>query len=398
MRIFSKATLNDTFFVLLFLPFWKILTGPRVQPIAVFCVLFLLLKKKTLHHKPFSIIVILLISIILSYPIDANYGLRNSILSVSVIFLPPIIYLGIPYLKGVYKISIIKILTLLFTGLALLQSVESLDFLFDPLRVLIPIGPSASISSYRGVSLLSPEPSNAAFIIATLMWFWHLSNEKIHIIYLLAIAILIVTNRSGTLVLLLLPYVLVNARKYSYFYISLSPLLILLVTTIEIRVFDVLRNLMNIFQTGLWRNTEYWYLVSGPRFVEVYIAYTEAFSNISGLGVGGVESSYTQILQSSGVSMGKYWNSMVSAGFFENSRPNSYFSYLAMTTGFLPVLCIIFILIRSVRYAPENLKVFGYFSIILLLFRGTITMPYPWIVLGTLLIRNDIYIDKPRSI
>ena len=96
--------------------------------------------------------------------------------------------------------------------------------------------------------------------------------------------------------------------------------------------------------------------------------------------------------------MGKYWNSMLNEGFFQNSRPNSYFSYLAITLGLAPFLCVLVILIRSVKNAPTSLKIFGYYAIILLLFRGTITMPYPWIVLGTLLTKDDLYIDKPRSI
>lgn len=333
----------------------------------------------------------------LSFVINGNKNITDQLISITVLMVPLLIFASISKIREVRKVIILKRLTLALACIAIIQSFEVLDFIFEPIRLFIPIGKSSSLLSYRGVSLLSPEPSNAAFIIATLLWFWRLENEKPQLLYLLALIILVITNRSGTMLLLLFPYIVtrINIKKGAYYLIVLFFLYNFL-GTFEIRFLDIIENLVHIITSGLWRNTEYWYLISGPRFVEVYIAYLEALRNPFGLGIGSIEMEYTEIIRNSGVSMGKYWDGMVEKNFFNNSRPNSYLSYLALTLGIIPAIIVLINASIIVLKAEKSLQVFGLWAIILLLFRGTITMPYPWIILGSIIIKNDLYSNNTR--
>lgn len=397
MRAYLNFNISTVFFLLLFFPFWNILPGPRVQPIAVFAAIILLIHSKRIQFPALIILIITSIWIGLSFVIHGNKNITDQLISITVLMVPLLIFASISKIREVRKVIILKRLTLALACIAIIQSFEVLDFIFEPIRLFIPIGKSSSLLSYRGVSLLSPEPSNAAFIIATLLWFWRLQNEKPQLLYLLALIILVITNRSGTMLLLLFPYIVtrINIKKGAY-YLFVLFFLYNFLGKVEIRFIDIIENLVHIITSGLWRNTEYWYLISGPRFVEVYIAYLEALRNPFGLGIGSIEMEYTEIIRNSGVSMGNYWDGMVEKNFFNNSRPNSYLSYLALTLGIIPAIIVLINASIIVLKAEKSLQVFGLWAIILLLFRGTITMPYPWIILGSIIIKNDLYSNNTR--
>lgn len=398
MRKYLDFNISTVFLVLLFFPFWTIIPGPKVQPLAVFPAIMLLLAGKKIKLLPLTILTFSGLFILTYFLFSAQYKLMFRIESASVLIIPLLIYTAFSEIKVSLGAKLLKRITISFAIIAFIQSIESLDFIFDILRPIIPIGKSSSITAYRGVSLLSPEPSNAAFVIATILWFWKLSNERISLLYWVLLTFLVVTNRSGTMFLLIIPFVISNMRLGRIILIlSLSLGLYPLIFSADIRALEVTSNIAYILRQGLWKNTEYWYLISGPRFVEVYIGYLEAFRNPFGLGLGCIEANYTQIIQESGVSMGEYWDNMIAQGFFTNSRPNSYLSYLSVSLGLLPAYILLSYLIIKVLKLNKYSRLHAFWAIALIMFRGTVVMPYPWIVLGTLIMKNDIYSVYKRN-
>jgi len=262
---------------------------------------------------------------------------------------------------------------------------------------------------YRGISFLAPEPSNSAFVIVFLFFLLYMVrndlSKKAFFYYSCILISFIFLNKSGTLALFvfialliallnffILNYNFTRLLKIFFWCLALVFISIYLISYIpKIRLFDVFNQFYIIIQSGELFNTSNWYLFSGPRFIEVYAGFNEGIKSIFGNLLGSTSELFDVKLGE--YDLGSYWEQRRINGFFEESKPNSYLSFITFEAGIIPL--IVFILFTThffkilLRSKNNIFIVFGVISFFMIYFRSTVTMPIAWTILGIIYYRMN---------
>jgi hypothetical protein len=255
---------------------------------------------------------------------------------------------------------------------------------------------------YRGISFLAPEPSNSAFVIVFFFFLLFMVrndlSKKSFLCYLCILISFILLNKSGTLALFIFIILFISLFNYfifNYNFIKFLKIffwcLILIFISIyfisyipKIRLFDVFNQLYIVLQSGELFNTSNWYLFSGPRFIEVYAGYNEGIKSVFGNLLGSTSVLFD--LKLGEYDLGTYWEQRRLNGFFEDSKPNSYLSFIVFEAGIIPLIIFILFTLHFIKIlfrSKNNMYIiFGVVSFFMIYFRSTVTMPIAWTILG----------------
>jgi len=421
--------------ILLFLglfPFLRLLPiDARVQPVVIFISILVL----ALNRKNWNIplienrIVLTLICFLTIYAfISLNkFGLKNVIIEYISLIAGPVLFLCLTSIRNlkILNTTVFKTTVIIYIIFGLVEVSPLKTKIFPLLNNIIPLYKPYEVSSifgFRGLSYAAPEPSNAAFIIITLLYLYQIFKKKNYDIskfwelILISMAIL---NKSGTMLLFLgfyfTSFYILQNKNLRRLWIILVPLsFVISLTWIKIsiendfndnRMLQIADRLTELSLSGEILESNNWYLISGPRFAEVGTGYSVLTRKFFGYGIGSIEQNFSEIIRLIGMDFGNYWNDQLDNGFFDSSKPNSYLSFLACSTGIVGVLMILYFLFKIYKrisnFKFQNIKEVGlnlfWISCFMILFRTTATIPIPWILLALIFQIQKFSFDESSS-
>lgn len=407
MKIYQ---LRINFILLLILltvfPFSKLLffLDAKVQPLSSLITLIGLffIKNKNSSFIYFYMMgfYLLILSIFSAY----FFSIKDIFMSLISMILPVSIFLYLS-VKNVENKYLKITLDVGITVFIIVGAFQFLDFTY-PLKLLsyfynVNTG-SFGLLDYRGISFFAPEPSNSAFVIVFFIFLLFIIrknlSKKSFFFYSCTLICFIFLNKSGTLALfvfIILLIALFNFFIFNYnfrrvFKLFMWCLVLIFFSTYfishipNIRFFDVFNQLLIILQSGELFDTSNWYLFSGPRFIEVYVGYNEGVKSMFGNLLGSTSELYD--IKLGEYNLGTYWENRRLNGFFEESKPNSYLSFITFEAGIIP---LIFFILFTVHFFKILLRsknnfylIFSILSFFMIYFRSTVTMPIAWTILG----------------
>ncbi|MFU7514168.1 hypothetical protein, partial [Vibrio cholerae] len=288
--------------------------------------------------------------------------------------------------------------------IGLLQYLNLFSIFDGLLSNLMKRGGTGLTSESRGVSILSSEPSRAAFeiIFISLLIRYFFIVERKHIYFdAFVLVLLLFLIKSFTGVFLWCVFILLSYVR------SLSKLLLLtfvffmstltLMNGFNFVDFSGNRTLelsQRILETSSFKDIIYIILTqSGFRGVSIISAYVYGMSVFFGNGVGNWESSSLEAL--------RYINAdELDIGYFYYTcgqsicsvRPTSFMSSLVLDIGLVGLGLFLYNFYKAIHpKINDNNNVYFYFFIFCLLFNSTVGNPIPWICIALILgdSRND---------
>lgn len=319
-------------------------------------------------------------------------------------------YLAPLFILNLYrgmKLSIIheisKVLTLALLLIAIFQSVLPGNPINDLINLVFTNNYDRGIG-YRGVSGIFPEPSQfgAYFFSVLSIYFVTSKNKKIIYFFFIALAFLYL-NRSASFLLPLILFCFIYAlRKFPlklfllfFILIFFSKDILWLLQNIEIRAFEPIQNLFEIYVSsdGLDRY-DYASIVGGRRALQNLAAIEMLVNNPFGYGLGSVDSKYFTDFTNAGYDqyLNKYSAIQNDPRYlYDLNQVIKPFSYLLQITydfGYIFLLPIFFFVFNLLKFVnvKENIN----FSLLCTsLFQiaafSKLSLYAPWITIGFLI-------------
>ena len=415
----NSYRINFSFLILFFgtFPFLRLFPiESRVQPIVVIISILLFLFRKQnlkIYFIENRILIILIIFLTIYGALClGSFGFKNVIIEYIGLISGPILFICITSIQSLKVINFyaFKLSVIILCLFGILEISPLKTKVFPILNHIIPLNEPtipSSLFGLRGLSYAAPEQSNAAFIIFLLLCLFQIFKflkYKLSKSWEIILIILAIFNKSGTMFLFLsiyfyFFYVLNNKKlRKNVIIFSLSFLFFILIWFRVSLLTDFQNNRMLqvadrftelVYSGGIY-SSENWFLISGPRFAEVATGYKSIIHNIFGFGVGSVENGFSDIISTVKIDFGGYWNKKLIDGFFDNSKPNSYLSYLSCSSGVLGLILILAFkvyLYKRIRRINEidHYKLCNsifWISTFIIAFRSTATIPIAWILLA----------------
>lgn len=290
-------------------------------------------------------------------------------------------------------ISVSKTIMIIMILIGILQHFDLVPFMDHLLPYLMQRGGSSAFDSARGVSILSSEPSRAAFeiIFIYLVFRCFNYNSGNHIVLDLLIAIfLVVVIKSVTGLAVFSIFILIDAIVNKKTWL-IPPITIVIISTIvliqsgkidtnEIRALYVINRIIE--SVNIQEAFEIILRESGFRVISVISAFLYGSYSIIGSGIGNWESSSLEALS--------FVNAeSINLSFFLNTcgnqicsvRSSSFLSALTLDIGI--VFSVIFtILLMSSTKVNEKNKQYIIFFYVLLITLSTVGNPVAWVCTG----------------
>lgn len=404
----KQSTFINLIFYSSFFPYTKLIPfiDSKVQPITfIFSTLYIIIfgLKNSRLLKIFTIYIYLLI--VISILSIYHFKISSTFLSFISLLIP--IISVIPLLSDFKKINLsyFKPLLLIYFFVGLLQYLNLFKYISPLFDWFLVINNSIQIGS-RGVSFLSPEPSNSAFIIMQFFLinqlFFKGRSQKINLLFIMGMVFL---NLSGTLFFLLLIY-LFGTLIFTFYKTSFknkTTILLLTFFTIvffsinfqnlsnsKIRGFILIGNTIEILKKNNFNFKDYGF-VFGRRFQQLYAGYSEAFKNPIKIGIGSVNENFKNILLTDYLTNEK--RSIDKILTQNQIKPNSYIAYLSFEIGYLiPLIFMIAILLNLLKESHYSKEIFGTILVfyIIICFRSTISIITPFVLLSLIYKNNKI--------
>lgn len=284
-------------------------------------------------------------------------------------------------LVKILKYALITLLTL-----GILQFSGLIQFADPIFKALIPRGSAEVFGGARGISLLSTEPSRAAFEVIFLYASWRtlseLSAAKLIILDILFTIFIIGMLKSTTGLTVLLVYLIfIHRSKIIILFLLLAPIFVYLFA--ETRAINVALELLS--KTSPFEAYEFLIDASGFRLVSILSAYYYGLTNFFGGGIGAWPVTSVEAMLSAGFSPGEINYFIFHADSeFSSIRPTSYLANVALDMGLLGTLCMIFLLIPYIKCTwTDNISIRPLLLLFLfsLFFIGAVGNPVPWVAL-----------------
>lgn len=356
-----------------------------------------------------------LISILIGIPFNAV------IMTGIAYFLPLCILLALKDNTNLLSRRVLYVSITIYVVVGILQSLSLLVWTEQFMRYLIPRFYGGPIFlEGRGVTFLAQEPSGAAFItmlmLATGIYFFlinKITKRALILVVISALAMLLM-NRSGTIFLLLFSFLCFflmmlfwySTRRMKVKIITSAFLSIPLIVALSKYVIEsytssakflsLLARVIELIPSNSFFTFNTIAVLSGGRFVTVFMGYASLFYNNVGIGHG--IASYTTYYDKLSSWLGITWSNFnISATFRsgEEHKPNAYGAQIAMDMGiiglFIIVLIVFFCWIQRGKksfWGQESpirkALLFAIFleSIFIIFFRSTTTMPAAWVMLA----------------
>jgi len=293
-------------------------------------------------------------------------------------------------------ISYSRIVFLSLTALSLLQYINAIPGLDPLIKYFVTRAKAGSYEGFRGVTLMSSEPSRAAieYMFLYLVYIFNSgfgpTKRFIADIVMSAVVVLLIKSATGFVYLLI--YWFTQRPKFSVILLFFLPLLLLMGENSN-RIITILQSVLASNDVS----TIFYYIIdqAGFRFVSVYSAYYSVFDNPLGCGVGNWMQSSFLAMQNNPISVESF--SMYREGGYSPQRPTSFFANIALDLGLLG-LTIGIILILKMRYI-SLLKVKNFTTamamwLIFIFIVGSVGEPVPWICFA---IVYRMYYNKKSS-
>jgi len=347
--------------------------------------LFTLLYIKKIDKGFVFIVLLFLLSVIYGLYISEGRSSSEAIRSLSAYMNSLLIFVflmkaDIRFVSKLYPI--VKFLFYFLVILGLLQLSGLIGFLDPVFKLLIPRGSAESLASLgnRGVTLLSSEPSRAAyeflFIYAA---FRTIFLNKKNILYydLFVIIFMLFVIKSGVGLFLTLIFF---ALAYKLRFLLLSLILIVIVfpflNYMSGRAFSLL---INIISSSSFESLYYMLLnASGFRLISIISSFLFGLFHPFGGGIGNWQESSIVALQLTGYSPDSIDYFRYAGGVWVPIRPTSYFFALVLDIGLIPAFIVFLYLLKVSKFKLLSSFV-GMLFIFYFLFIGAVGNPVPFV-------------------
>ncbi len=318
------------------------------------------------HNQEFSIIEI----------IRSDVAYLNSVLIF--IFIIKLNYYGIS------RFNRIIVATFIFlTVLGLMQYSGYFNFLQPIFSFLVPRAQSGD-GGFRGITLLSSEPSRAGIEYLFLgAYIYTLQKEKFLknlIIALLSIYIIFFIKSLDGLVLLIVFFTLYFRSKFLLIIAPFSLILYLVSQTDLAASNRALAFINDIFSLKFWEVFDFITNISGFRISSIFSAFYYGINNLFGAGVGNWQNSSIEAHNLFGYDPTKLFYFIENGGVFISLRPSSFLANSMLDFGLIGT---VFFLFKLLQVSSPFLKRgnFNFFSLFLfsLFFVSSVGNPVPWI-------------------
>lgn len=416
-----KLILINIAFGLAFFPYIKILPiESDVQPICEVVGVVILLIFGIKKDRIF-IIVMMLIMLLMGYSI-LSVGRQNNLTTVALQFigycLPLVFFLALKERTNILSYRLFVCIVFLQLCVGFLQfnnllawSDSTLGIIFPNINVVLP--------NPYGVNLLGTEPAYGGMVVILMLitnQFFYITKRVTYsnyIVIMTAIIIMMVLNKSGTVIIFVSQFILVYTAAYIFKIkkprkIGLS---ILIGVMIALMAWEPLRIIYNeqprnvkllLVAENLMSNTgerdlyEAAGLIAGKRILTVIVGYFAMVDRLGlGYGVASYQQEFMRISESIGIGWVDYNFLSASERFAESYKPDSYGAQLAMDAGILGILFIFILLLfvwrsrlneinkdilNDANYSSSRVATFILAGFMILFF-GTTTLPAPWLML-----------------
>lgn len=282
--------------------------------------------------------------------------------------------------------TLLKTLTVFFVVLGVLQFSGIVGFLSPIFKLLLTRGSTETFGLGRGVSLLSSEPSRAAYEIIFIYMAWiyvaKFAKRKELILDFLFLFFITLILRSSLGIFTFMVYLL---AKYKWK--LLIPILCVSMFMVPFLVNSSSRAVQIIYQIFKTSSTMDLYVLflqqSGFRLISMIGAYQYGFLHPFGGGVGLWKLSSLEALELTGVKASTIpYFVENSNGYFTAVRPDSFMASVSLDFGLFGILCILYMLkplISLLRNTKSNIFPIFITFFFILFFSGAVGNPIPWI-------------------
>jgi hypothetical protein len=347
-------------------------------------------RKINIQKRVLVLVIGLFISLSYSFYVILSTSYNSDVLRSFVAYLNPIlvylIILGCSKRELSIFCNMIEKILGLFILIGIFQTIGIINFLEPIFKFIVPRSSTQSLVEMggRGVTLLSSEPSRAAYEIIFIYATWSYINRFIKYQYIFdfffLIFILLIIRSSEGIVLLLIYLIAKYGIKFIFTVSVLG--LFLASTLLEFQVRSV-SFLYSLFIQSSFLDIYYLILnQSGFRLISLIASYRYAFFHPFGGGIGLWENTSIIALNETQINPNLMY---YFEGGYTAIRPISFLSSIALDMGVIGLFLIyytlrpLFILLKNVKdpmFCFIVLFLFGIF------FSGSIGNPVPWICMA----------------
>jgi len=356
------------------------------------------------------------ISIILIYfiPSIVKYSISDVSLAAVSYLVGPALFVFFYYNLTKLSLTLVRFIFWILVVFGLLQvflpigMLREIDFVLSPLFTRFSMMPRETM---RGISLVYPEPSNAApyIVLAFMLYYFFYRLEKVSFTEIFAVIIFsilqIFWNKSGTVGVLAFLFLIIfssiklfnlfkHKKVFQIFCLVIICLLVVIALSRMISVYQdkvrfvkLLSTLIEIFSSNeKIVSIENVYIFGSTRLISVYVGYMSVFLSILGLGLSASKYHFLNLCDFLQI------NPMDFIRFQEkgliNLKAHSYVSELTIDTGLIMltvhILLAVYIIKRSleIRHIDYLLAAIPLLGMIQIYFDSLITLPAPWIMLS----------------
>ena len=349
------------------------------------------LKNLTIQKRAIPFFVVILISVSYSLYVILFQHQEGDILRSLVAFINPLlVYMSILKCSDMELYRFQKMVKYVFIFMIIwggLQYVGVLGFLEPVQNFLIARGGIESLGLGRGVSILSSEPSRAAYeLLFIFVCFRTISNldkkTQLFMDLFISLYLLFIIKSAVGFAMLLLFLISVYRLKLILF-IAIGWAIIGISTFQNIennRTISVLTSLLTSSDTFTVLIS-----MSGFRLISLISSYKYAVFHPLGGGIGIWESSSLTAMEQSGINPADLYYFSSNGGHFTSVRPESYLAGVALDMGVVGIIATIVFIKPLFKYLIKiNHPLFPISVLFLyyLVFSGSIGNPIPWVCMA----------------
>ncbi len=370
-------------------------------------IIYSLYVRRRIFKIEFLLLVYFLVAALAAIFYSYYVGIENDVIRSLLAYINPILIfitiLNVKTKEADKLMGLVKGLFIFLTVLGVLQFLNLISWLRPVFDLLLTRGSTSSFGLGRGVSLLSSEPSRAAYeyLFVYFCYRCSLDTNKFKLFFLdlcVSIFVLIVIRSAmGAFFLIAFWGVIYNTRLFKYLVFVIPVIILVGFTKSDSRAIQILSS---IFTQDSLESMGYLIMsASGFRLISQYAGFKYGFDHIWGGGVGLWRKTAQEALYNTGMDPSKLTYFVENyQGQFASVRPSTFMSSFMLDFGFIGVLILglffIWVLKEKVNY---NMKFFMYFALFLfsIFFISDTGNPIPWICFA-IIIRN-LYCDKDTS-
>ena len=412
-----EQMLMKTSIVLTFFPslLFFVFPGNQIQPVYILPVLLILAGSfRTIYRHTLPLFILLLISIpyyMVSIIYYSDMAFSTTINYISYLC-PPMFYFALIRSKIEIKSGLLTPILLIWTCILLHQNFAPHNVIGDAIQNFLRFFIADRFSMYsissgdRGGSGLTAEPAGAALIIIQFIFFYRYLVSingfqfKARVLWVACIALMILSNTSGTLALLLVVYMTAVSLQFQLRKVFLTAIAAITSITLLYQ-YNLLGRIGSIFDELLLyyetlASTHILFALTffmGMRVYNWIYSYGSIVNNFSiGHGIGGwqIEQNMRQVIAKIG------WNPSDFQNFTNITYESHIFikpwSFLSIWTFDMGLVAVVFltlffaILFRKVerRHRPDF-----YVALVIILFFPPISIAVPWLLMGLSLRKNQ---------